>query len=201
MKFLIPYFLLATLGFAQTNFHAQWFAQAEKLGLSSTGLVLVVNADPHAQTMTVFDKKGTINKTFKVSTAKKGIGNKVGSEKTPLGWHVIEERIGGDQPTGRSFVNRKPQKEILKPDQWRNPDSGDYILTRILWLRGLERGLNAGDPSISSHARGIYIHGTNQEYLLGQPASHGCIRLSNRDTLELFDLVEHRHAYCLILAR
>ena len=71
------------------------------------------------------------------------------------------------------------------------------MLTRILWLEGLEPGLNRG-PGVDSHDRCIYLHGTNQEQLLGSPASHGCIRLSNADAIRLFDLLEGEEAFCLI---
>jgi len=197
MKLFALLLLLPTLCFAQnTNFFMQCFTKAQTRGLPKNGLLFVVTADD--QTLTAVDASG-IKKQFKVSTSKTGLGSEAGSEKTPLGWHVVDERIGGDQPPGRVFVKRKPTAMLLKYDEWRNPNSGDYVLTRILWLRGLDRGLNTGDPSISSHARGIYLHGTNQEQLLGQPASHGCIRLSNRDILELFDWTENRRTYCEIL--
>jgi len=196
-RFELLLFLLPSLCLAQdTNFFKQCFARAQTRGLPRNGLLFVVTADD--QTLTAVEASG-IKKQFKVSTGKAGLGSEAGSEKTPLGWHIIEERIGGDQPPGRVFVKRKPTAMRLSYEEWRNPRSGDYVLTRILWLRGLDPGLNAGDPSIASHARGIYLHGTNQEQLLGQPASHGCIRLSNRDILELFDWTEKRRTYCLIL--
>ena len=177
---------------ATLNHH---FSEALTRGLARRGVLLVVTADD--QKLHVVATNGLL-KTFTVSTGKAGLGNKEGSGKTPLGWHVIEERIGGDEPPGRVFIRRRPTTERLTPDQWRNPDSGDYILTHILTLRGLEKGINSG-KGIDSVSRGIYLHGTNQEHLLGTPASHGCIRLSNRDIMELFDIVRDRSAYCLIL--
>jgi hypothetical protein len=174
---------------------APLFAQARARGLSQDGLLLVVAVD--TQTLTVVHAGG-IKGRFPVSTAVAGVGSRQDSNRTPLGWHRIDERIGGDEPPGRVFVSRAAQARRLTPDEWRNPDSGDYVLTRILWLRGLEPGVNVG-PGVDSHDRHIYLHGTNQEHLLGQPSSHGCIRLSNRDVMELFDWVADREAWCLLV--
>lgn len=178
------------------NPYASLFAEARSRGLPESGLLLVV--DVGTQVLTVQEAAGTKGR-FTVSTAAAGVGSQQDSNRTPLGWHSVEERIGGDEPPGRVFVSRVPQAQRLAPAEWRNPVSGDYVLTRILWLRGLEPGLNAG-PGIDSHDRHIYLHGTNQEHLLGQPSSHGCIRLSNRDVMELFDWVADREAWCLIVS-
>lgn len=116
------------------------------------------------------------------STAAKGTGNREGSNQTPLGWHEIRERFGDGLPVGAIFKERKYTGKTWRPG---DADRGDLILSRILWLAGLEAGLNAG-PGIDSHARYIYIHGTPEEDKLGRPASMGCIRLSNQDMVELF---------------
>lgn len=170
------------------------FETARRRGLPADGLLLVVEVA--SQRLTVLDRGGACRR-YRVSTARAGTGNREGSYRTPLGWHRIEERIGGLEPPGRAFVARVPQARRLTPEEWRSPDDGDFVLTRILWLRGLEPGRNAGG-SVDSYRRMIYLHGTHQEQLLGQPASHGCIRLSNRDILELYDLTEGREAWCLI---
>ena len=100
-----------------------------------------------------------------------------------------------------SFVSRQPVPgEILRPEQWRSDGGRDYVLTRILWLDGLEYGKNRG-PGADSHSRYIYLHGTNQEHLLGQPASHGCIRLSNHDVMVVYSLTEGRPTYVEIVER
>jgi len=187
--------LTATAHTLAMNTPNSYFQEARRRGLPADGLLLTV--DIATQTLTLGDAGGEL-KRYRVSTAKAGIGNRQDSFRTPLGWHRIENRIGGTEPPGRVFVGRVPQAQRLPPDEWRNPASGDFILTRILWLRGLEPGVNAG-PGIDSYHRTIYLHGTNQEHLLGQPASHGCIRLSNRDVMELYDLVEQREAWCLIV--
>ncbi len=175
---------------------ATFFQTALQRGLPKNGALLLV--DVATQELTLVDAGGVLRR-YAVSTAAAGVGNRQNSYRTPLGWHRVEERFGGTEVPGRVFIARVPQRHRLPPDLWRSTDSGDYVLTRILWLRGLEPGINAG-PGIDSYQRTIYLHGTNQEHLLGQPASHGCIRLSNRDIMELYDLLEHREAWCLIVA-
>lgn len=118
-----------------------------------------------------------------VSTSRFGLGDTPGSNKTPTGWHRVCARIGGGEPLGRVFVSRKPQPEVVPPDRWREGDQ-DRILTRILWLEGLEPGVNG-----NSRERYIYLHGTNREDLLGTPASHGCVRMGNRAVAELYDRI------------
>lgn len=140
---------------------------------------------------------GELRRVFTVSTAKAGIGGRDGSGKTPLGWHRIAEWIGRDALPGQNFVSRQPSSEVVPPSMWRNPGPTDKILTRIMWLEGLEPGINSG-AGVDSRARFIYLHGTDQEHLLGSPASHGCIRLSNRDVMELFHLTEGQETLCRI---
>ncbi len=117
------------------------------------------------------------------STAAYGTGNTSGSNKTPLGWHEIQERFGDGLPAGAVFKERNHTGKVWTPD---DHTGKDLILSRIMWLGGLERGVNAG-PGIDSHARYIYIHGTPAEDKLGQPVSMGCIRLSNKDVIALYD--------------
>ncbi len=170
------------------------FKEAMKHGLTASDMLVI--ADTASQKAFVVASDG-IRHEYLISSSKFGIGNQIDSYKTPLGWHKVTERIGGDQLQGRSFTSRLPDKIILPQDQWRSDNGKDYVLTRILRLTGLEPGVNAGGR-VDSHTRCIYIHGTNQEHLLGKPASHGCIRLSNRDVMELFDISEGRQLYCLI---
>ena len=173
---------------------AERFQEAVGYGLPTNGVLLVV--DVPSQIMTIVDAGAATGRRL-VSTAIAGVGNHAGSNQTPAGWHRIEERIGDGEPLGRVFRSRAPQPEILSGDELVAPESSDYVLTRILWLRGLQPGWNAG-PGVDSHDRCIYIHGTNQEQLLGSPASHGCIRMSNSDVASLFALVRDREAWCLI---
>lgn len=130
-------------------------------------------------------KDDRIVKYYPVSTSKYGIGNKVGSNKTPLGLHRIASKIGRNARFGAIFKRRRNTGKIVRI----NKGSGDLITTRILRLEGLQRGINTG-KDIDSFRRCIYIHGTPEEKLIGKPASHGCIRMRNSDIIELFDSIE-----------
>jgi UDP-N-acetylmuramate--alanine ligase len=117
-----------------------------------------------------------------ISTAKNGLGCEENSYRTPTGWHRILARIGAGAEPGAVFKAQKPTGEV-----WRGEvREEDLILTRVLTLDGLEEGWNRG-PGRDSRLRWIYLHGTNQEHQLGQPVSHGCVRLSNTDVADLFD--------------
>lgn len=130
-----------------------------------------------------------VTRTYPVSTAAAGIDARDGSGGTPPGVHRIERKIGADEPTGAVFASRQPTGEIYGPPAAGDaPDERDLILTRILTLAGLEEGVNRGG-GVDSQARYIYLHGTNQEDRIGQPVSHGCIRLTSRDVVDLFDQV------------
>jgi hypothetical protein len=129
-------------------------------------------------------RSGRVAFKYRCSTAAAGTGSRIGSWQTPLGWHVIDERFGDGLPVGAVFKERKYTGRVWNPE---NPTRDDLILTRIMWLRGLEPGVNLGE-GIDSHVRFIYIHGTPDEDKLGTPASLGCIRMSNRDVAELYDL-------------
>ncbi|MDR3425711.1 MAG: L,D-transpeptidase [Alphaproteobacteria bacterium] len=141
---------------------------------------------------------GQLLKTYVVSTAAKGLGCESGSNKTPIGLFRVSEKFGANALPGTVFKSRLPTGEVWSKDK-NNPlrdTKDDLILTRILWLEGCEsRNANTKD-------RYIYIHGTNREDLLGTPASLGCVRISNQDIIELFDLmpegsgVEIRYIYC-----
>ncbi|MDG0969193.1 MAG: L,D-transpeptidase [Porticoccaceae bacterium] len=138
----------------------------------------------------VLNRDLQVAQSFAVSTAKNGVSNKLNSNGTPSGLCSIVERIGNDQPMGMRFIGRVPTGEIVRPeaDSPENSTIGDYILTRILRLAGLESGINRGGD-VDTYARYIYLHGTNEEYLIGTPASHGCIRMRNTDILSLYSLV------------
>lgn len=125
---------------------------------------------------------------YSVSTAAAGVGEQSGSGQTPRGWHRIVARIGAGQPENAVFVGRRASGEIYSPQLALQYPRRDWILTRILWLQGLEVGRNRMG-SVDSMRRYIYIHGTPDSEPMGQPRSHGCIRMRNRDLLELFELV------------
>jgi L,D-transpeptidase YbiS len=126
---------------------------------------------------------------YPVSTARNGLGEQSGSYCTPRGRHRIAEKIGDGQPLYAVFKARVPTGEVWSRDLAASEPGRDWILTRILWLEGLEKGKNKGIP-VDTHDRYIYIHGTDEEHLLGSPVSHGCIRMKNEDVVDLFNLVE-----------
>jgi hypothetical protein len=121
-------------------------------------------------------KEGKLFKSYPVSTSKFGLGFDVGSNKTPLGSFAVWKKIGAGAPMGMVFKSRIPTGEIASQG-----GGEDLILTRVLWLEGVE------ETNANTKDRFIYIHGTNQEALLGAPASHGCIRMSNADIAECFE--------------
>jgi len=120
-----------------------------------------------------------IIRRYPVSTSRSGLGSEEGSKKTPLGQFRVGDKIGRAMPAGTIFVSRLP----LKPDD-PLPPTQDLVLSRILWLDGLE------SHNANTRDRFIYIHGTKHENKIGQPDSHGCIRMRNADVIELFDLVD-----------
>lgn len=132
--------------------------------------------------------QGDRTRTFRISTALHGAGEQEGSGCTPRGQHRIAEKIGGDAPAGAVFVARVPTGEVYSEELAAAFPDRDWILTRILWLEGTERGRNCGSV-VDTYARYIYIHGTNEEDRLGTPVSHGCIRMANADVITLFDAV------------
>ena len=136
---------------------------------------------------------GAVVSEFPVSTAAAGVGGASGSLRTPPGWHRIQSRIGADQPLGTVFESRRPTGELWTEGALNQ----DLILTRILRLDGREPGVNHG-PGCDSMERYIYIHGTNREDLLGQAASHGCVRMSNADVAWLFDRVRENDAVVIV---
>lgn len=126
---------------------------------------------------------------YPISSALNGPGEKNNSGCTPRGLHRIRALIGRGQAPGSVFVGRRPTGEIYTADLSARHPTRDWILSRILWLGGLEPGVNRYG-NVDTQARFIYIHGTNEEHRLGQPVSHGCIRMANRDVIELFDCVQ-----------
>ena len=135
---------------------------------------------------------GRVVRAYRVSTAAAGVSAAAGSGGTSPGRHRIARLFGHTAAPGQVFVSRRAVKgQILPPAAWRAGGGRDYVLTRILWLEGLEPGVNRG-AGIDSRARYIYIHGTNQEQLLGTPVSHGCIRMANADVISFFDYAK-RH--------
>ncbi len=130
------------------------------------------------QKMIVF-KKGVEIARYDVSTSKFGLGDQPGSKATPLGAMEVAKKIGGGARSGMKFKSRRPTGEVVAV----NAPGRDPIVTRILWLRGLEA------QNRRTFSRLIYIHGTPEEARIGTPASYGCIRMRSRDVIALFDTV------------
>ena len=131
---------------------------------------------------------GKREKSWPVSTARNGAGERMNSECTPRGWHRIRARIGAGCAPGTVFTGRRPTGEIFSPALRRRFPGRDWILTRILWLCGLEPGRNRLGE-VDTMRRYIYIHGSPEGDVPGAPSSHGCIKMRNRDVIELFELV------------
>lgn len=133
-------------------------------------------------------EEGRIVMDVLISTASKGAGEFRGSEQTPRGWHTIRAKIGAGVPLNTVFKGRRPTGEIYAPELREANPGRDWMLTRILWLSGLEPGRNRLG-NVDTMRRYIYIHGTPDEEPMGVPASHGCIRMRNEDVVELFGRV------------
>jgi L,D-transpeptidase YbiS len=143
--------------------------------------------DVPAQTLTLLDDGREVRR-YRVSTAKNGVGERNGSYCTPRGAHIVRAKIGAGQPENTVFVRRRPTGERWTPELHARFPGRDWILTRILWLSGREPGRNRLGE-VDTMRRYIYIHGSPDIVEMGRPGSIGCIRMRNRDIVELFDLV------------
>ena len=134
-------------------------------------------------------KNSSIIESFPISSSKFGEGSTENSFKTTLGSHKIKDKIGDNADLNTIFVSRintKRKASIISEDI---DSDDDHVTSRILWLDGQEEGLNKG-KGVDSYNRYIYIHGTHEEGLIGQKASHGCIRMFNNDVIYLYDIVK-----------
>lgn len=143
------------------------------------------------QQLTLFDDQTQVIKKYSISSARKGTGQRYGSFCTPLGLHIIRAKIGEHQPVNTVFVRRRPTGEIYTPELAADFPGRDWILTRILWLSGCERGFNRLGK-VDTMRRYIYIHGSPDSVEMGKPGSSGCIRMHNHDLLDLFARVPVR---------
>ncbi len=148
-----------------------------------------IRIDIARQELTLW-QDGRCLRRYPVSTAANGAGERAGSGCTPRGRHRVRLRIGAGCPENTVFVGRRPTGERYDAELAARHPRRDWILTRILWLTGLEPGRNRGG-SVDTLRRYIYVHGTPDGEPMGEPRSHGCIRMRNRDLLELFDLVDN----------
>jgi len=160
------------------SLHKAGIAAALSIGLGACAgdRAHVVHVCVPEQRMTVFEHGRPIAR-YPVSTSKFGVGDVPGSNRTPLGKMAVAQKIGAGAPLGMKFKSRQPTGEIVAV----NAPGRDPIVTRILWLRGLEA------RNARAFERMIYIHGTPEEARIGTPASYGCIRMRSKDVAELFD--------------
>lgn len=147
-----------------------------------------IRVDIASQTLEL-SEDGAVLRRYLVSTSRNGVGQKNGSFCTPLGRHVVRARIGGGAAPNTVFVKRRPTGEIWSEELAARHPGRDWMLTRILWLSGCEPGFNRLGE-VDTMRRYIYIHGSPDTTVMGRPGSIGCIRMHNRDIMELFDLVE-----------
>jgi len=150
-----------------------------------------ININIVLQHLDLLDDNENIIKRYPISSAKNGVGELNGSFCTPRGRHIIRAKIGAGQPLNSVFVERRPTGEVYTPELAGSSPERDWILTRILWLSGCERGYNRMGR-VDTMRRAIYIHGSPDTADMGKPGSGGCIRMRNRDIVELFDLVPIR---------
>lgn len=149
--------------------------------------MIILKIDIPTQQMRVYENN-TLVKIYNISTGKNGVGELSGSEKTPRGWHIIRAKIGEGCAPNTVFRGRRPTGEIYKPELKVEFPDRDWILTRILWLSGVEVGKNRLG-NVDTMRRYIYIHGTPEETTMGIPGSKGCVRMRNQDLIELYNFV------------
>lgn len=146
---------------------------------------LIINIP--TQTLTIIDNNREV-KRYLISSAKNGVGEIKNSEKTPRGWHIIRAKIGDHALPNTVFRDRRPTGEVFTPAMRLQYPQRDWILTRILWLSGIEVGKNRLGE-VDTMQRYIYIHGSPDDVTMGKPGSRGCIRMRNNDIIELYDWV------------
>jgi L,D-transpeptidase YbiS len=147
-----------------------------------------IKIDIANQTLSVLEGD-LLQHEYPISSGANGVGEQNGSNCTPRGKHIVRAKIGAGAKPGTVFVARRPTGEQYSPVLRRQYSGRDWILTRILWLSGTERGRNRLGAT-DTMRRYIYIHGSPDDVEMGSPGSHGCIRMRNRDVIELFDRVE-----------
>lgn len=182
--------LVCSLLSAQLQGHflpASFLEKMAVLGEPLTKHILII--DVTRQRMQFYNGN-TLMATYMISTGKNGTGQESNSFQTPLGIHRIAKKIGAQAPLNTIFTARENTGKM-----WNGQETeSDLVLSRILWLEGLEKGYNKGTSpkgkNVDSFNRYIYIHGTNEETLLGSPASKGCIRMKNTDVISLFNQIE-----------
>ena len=148
----------------------------------------VIDIDINKQELSLLQGE-TLLASYAISTAKNGVGQQNGSECTPSGWHTIRAKIGLAAEVNTVFVGRRNSGEVFSEELRASNPERDWILTRIMWLSGLEQGKNKGGE-VDTMRRYIYIHGCPDSDSFSKPSSHGCVKMRNKDIIELFDNIE-----------
>ena len=149
---------------------------------------MLIEVQVPSQTLRLMDDGGHVLMETRVATGRKGVGEVNGSEQTPRGWHQIRAKIGTGLPENTVFVARRPTGELYTPAMRTSYPNRDWILTRILWLSGIEPGRNRLGQ-VDTMRRFIYIHGCPDDDPMGIPSSRGCVKMRNHELIELFDRV------------
>lgn len=193
--------VLALLGLAWL--HSAWADEAEDAArfvvtANAEGPLQPTHPNPHrygepwidisarSQTLVVYDGWGRETKRYQVSTSSRGLGEQEGSYQTPRGWHQVCEKLGDGVEENIIIFRREITPWKYTPELHRVYPEKDWILTRILWLCGMEPGKNKGG-SVDSYDRAIYIHGAGSHVPFGSPSSRGCIRMRNPEVIALFN--------------
>ncbi len=150
---------------------------------------MFIRVDIPMQRLIAYGSDGSELMNVSVSTATKGAGEVMDSNRTPRGWHKIRAKIGSGAPVNSVFVGRRSTNEIYSLEMRQLHPDRDWILTRILWLSGLEPGFNRLG-NVDTMRRFIYIHGCPDDDPIGVEGSAGCIKMRNLDIVHLYDLVE-----------
>ncbi len=145
-----------------------------------------INISISSQALDLYDDQGGLQQRYVISSARNGSGQLEGSLCTPLGSHIVRAKIGAGQPENTVFVGRRPTGELYTPELAARYPDRDWILTRILWLSGCEPGYNRLG-NVDTMRRYIYIHGSPDTVPMGVAESIGCIRMRNRDVMDLFE--------------
>jgi hypothetical protein len=170
---------------------------SEKLPYEKIGQYILI-IPSHQKLLLI--KNSIVLQEYTISTSKYGLGNKNESFQTPIGIHKISKKIGDSCPIFTVFKGRIPLGDNLTLSELEKPINEKYrkkhlkgcedvITSRIMWLEGIEKGVNKGG-NVDTYSRYIYIHGTAHEKLIGKEASHGCIRMRNDNIIELFEKVK-----------
>ncbi len=166
------------------NLQNEFLKDCKRLKITPSSHNLIINI--FSQELYHYHENSLI-RSYIISTSEKPSSCTQDSFGTPWGMHIIAEKIGDDAESGMVFKQRKPIGQKYWESQEHLQDQR-LVTTRILWLKGLELGVNQG-PGVDSYHRYIYIHGTNREHLLGSPVTLGCITLSNQDVIALYNSI------------